>query len=530
MGVNMWAVSKLIQARITRRIRALFFALLIGFGLVIPATAKTFEIKSENFTFVGEISEKNGRALVEDLEVYRATVLALLGVEGVTKELRPVQIYGIKGYQALSKFADRQGAAGLYTVTDAGPIYLMDTSGGVRRTDEARHIALHEYAHHILSRYTLQLYPRWYNEGFAEYFSTYFQEDGIINIGDPIKINSDSQSLNDWFDMDVFLGAVTQYPYAPGSRRGRAFYDQAWLSVHYIMNDAEMSKNFGIYINAINEGVDPLRAFEDSFNITPDAFGKIIRSYLRTNRFSVMQFTRTRKFEVGSITVRELEKSEAKIAMQLGRINFSRGKKKLQNSIRKILTSEQKKVDNPANALSGLAQIDGANGKYEDAITRSKLAIDKDPSNTLAHYTHGDAYFHRFYTMTDDEQKQSGDMLLAIDFFEKHLQLDPTHPTSNTHYIEALLYDSLLRGSMQLDNVASRKNQINKTVDFLLSYYRNPHEAMVQLMAVQTLWQLGDRDKACKYHKRMKFGYTLSVKGNDISDGWFRELNLNCPA
>ena len=45
---------------------------------------------------------------------------------------------------------------------------------------------MHEYAHHFMAENAPYLVPRWYGEGFAEYFATAkFETDGTVGLGLP---------------------------------------------------------------------------------------------------------------------------------------------------------------------------------------------------------------------------------------------------------------------------------------------------------------------------------------------------------
>lgn len=133
-----------------RCFRVLFVGLvlsLISLAFSVPVSAKTIEIKSENFVFIGNVRETDGKALIRELEQYRQAVLQILGLKDIKPEIVPIRIYSVRIYSVrnskeLKLLTGRTDIAGVYKSTIDGPVFILSSQGGFRRGKRARYIAL----------------------------------------------------------------------------------------------------------------------------------------------------------------------------------------------------------------------------------------------------------------------------------------------------------------------------------------------------------------------------------------------------
>jgi len=178
------------------------------------ASAKPLEIKSENFVLYGNVSEKSGRSLVTELEDYRAAILQRMGASSIGAEIIPVRIYVADGPKEIEKITGAVGAGGVYRTSLEGPVFVLNSKSGFRRGNRARATALHEYTHHLLASFTSTTYPRWFNEGLAEYLSTFkTNKHGHIILGQPDQDHAYALKNIKWFPVERMLSAIRNYPY-----------------------------------------------------------------------------------------------------------------------------------------------------------------------------------------------------------------------------------------------------------------------------------------------------------------------------
>lgn len=149
------------------------------------------------------------------------------------------------------------------------------------------HILFHEYAHHFTSEnYTVPV-PRWYVEGFAEYYSTITIDGRNIAVGAVSPDRFEQLTNWQWLPYADILRDKTEYK---NTDQLLAFYAQSWLLTHYIMTSAERLKAFSAYINAVNGGEEPVHAFERNFGIRIDDLPKVLKAYLAKGE-PVISFT-----------------------------------------------------------------------------------------------------------------------------------------------------------------------------------------------------------------------------------------------
>ena len=202
-------------------IRVLFVGLVLCL-LPIAAFAKTIEIKSENFIFVGDVREKDGRALILELEQYRQAILQIIGIKDIKSETIPVRIYAARNSKQLKLLTGRTDIGGVYKSTIDGPVFILNAKSGFTRGKRARYIALHEYTHHLLAAYTKDRYPLWFNEGLADYYATFeVTKDGNLVIGRPYNPYGYPLSQQTWIPTNIIVNSVNNYPYKSTGRSAR---------------------------------------------------------------------------------------------------------------------------------------------------------------------------------------------------------------------------------------------------------------------------------------------------------------------
>jgi|GEM_PF-1831068 len=268
--------------------------LFVGFFFIFAPAAhgKWVEVESENFLLTGRVKQKNAEDLLRDLEIYRAAILKLLKIKA-TPESTKVKVLAVKDAEALESLIGRNDFDGVYTASVSGPYFILNAKNGFKRNDRSRHTAIHEYTHHLLQTYSPNRFPRWYEEGYAEYLANFEKKGGQIIIGRPNDSHARALGSKHWMDWDVFFESIKDYPFTPGERLSREitdqdrFYAQSWLAVHYILNQPGEPQKFDRYYKQITEGVASQEAFKSAFGESPATFGAVLKAYYKTNKFTV---------------------------------------------------------------------------------------------------------------------------------------------------------------------------------------------------------------------------------------------------
>jgi tetratricopeptide (TPR) repeat protein len=246
-------------------------------------------------------------------------------------------------------------------------------------------VLFHEYAHHVMEGVSERAYPRWFVEGFAEYFSeTRFMPDGSLGFGVPATDRVKELAYVGAVPMrrllDLDGGGVAQKP-AYGS-----FYATSWALFHYLQTDASRVGQLRDYERRLANGEPPLAAAEGAFGDL-DALGRDMLAYV--NKGLMMMIVVDRKaLPVGVIQVRRLRPGEA--AMMPVVIESKVG---VDREEALALLPEARKVamqfaDDSA-VLAALAEAEHDAGNDEEAIAAADKALGLDPRQINAHIQKG---------------------------------------------------------------------------------------------------------------------------------------------
>lgn len=290
------------------------FALLILTPLA--AHGNWVEVRTDNFTFVGDASEKKSQKIVAEIEQYRAILFNIFSIDEGS-EIAPIRIYATKSAREITDITGRESVGGVYVPRRESSLFILNIKGGFNDKSPAKSIALHEYTHHLISRHTNQMYPRWVNEGMAEYLSTFtVSSKGNIRIGLPKDGRGRTLASYEWMDWDIIFGSVRRYPFGNDSSKnteiGQAlFYAQSWLAIHYIQSTPGMSKTLTQYIRGVPQAQDPKAFFTETFKMTPDEFGVKLKKYFKQNSYTGRKLTLVDVVGDTQLRVRKLSKGEA---------------------------------------------------------------------------------------------------------------------------------------------------------------------------------------------------------------------------
>jgi len=400
--------------------------------------------ESENIVLYGDVSPQRAKATVQKMEIYRKLIMTLSGVKP-TADKQKLTIYAFNSIPELAKFTGTRGIAGLYTHGFDGPIMLTPLAGENQQDSFNNHVALHEYSHHVLHGYMDIAYPRWYDEGSANYLATFLLKDDVIQIGR--VVGDDAETLLrgrfKWVDVEDVIGAIRVYPFADkGSKRGwmlNQFYAQSWLYVHYIHSNAELSGRLGQYLELVNSGEEPIKSFEKGFGVSVKAFDKAAKKYLMDNKFAIQQFQPGPEFMGVKVMRKKLTKPQLAMKMALGQRSFLN--ERTLGSYGKRLNLYESETGQTAKSLAARASYFISEDDYEQALAHSQSALAKDPTGIEPLRMMGDAYFHKshekeFKELEDTDPRQytlNDDMKQSIRYFESALKQDDEDFTSVSH-------------------------------------------------------------------------------------------------
>lgn len=365
-----------------RRILVLFSLLLLS---ATGSADEWLESSSDHFIIYSDQKEAAVRGFSERLELFHAAM-------GFVFKLPPakpspsnrVTIFVVSNAAKVRELAqhDNRFVAGVYIPRAGSSIALVPKrSGPSGQYDlQPETILYHEYAHHFMSGLTSRSFPRWFTEGFAEFFSGVKFRDDSIGLGTP----ADHRVLELAYAKNVPIRQLLDYDggYNPKSKTYDSFYGQSWLLFHYLQFADERSGQLTKYQTLLATGDTALEAAEGAFGDL-DKLAKDAERYSANRKLAYVQIGR-KQLPIGPINVRALRPGEAEIL--LTRIRSTVG---VDDTQAQAVVAEARRIaaqfpDDPA-VLTALAEAEVDAGNATAAIAAADKAVAADPGQVNAY-------------------------------------------------------------------------------------------------------------------------------------------------
>src|SRR5262245_50969630 len=251
--------------------------LLLGFFLCVampaPAADKWVRVQSKNFTLVGNATENEIRDVAENLEVFRTVFSRFFKLREGSSVATTVVVFrsdqAFKPFKPVYKGKPANVAGYFQSGLDVNFIALAADMQTPR-------VIYHEYVHRLMSD-TLGSLPPWFQEGFAECFSTLEIEgkDKKVRLGRAIGEHVELLNQRQFMPLQRLFSVEYGSPEYNEEEKQGLFYAESWALVHYMMFNSEERRN----------------QFNNSFRISATGYRR--RERLRT--LSIQSCPRSRK-------------------------------------------------------------------------------------------------------------------------------------------------------------------------------------------------------------------------------------------
>lgn len=280
------------------------------------ARADWQEASSDHFVIYGEQGEESLRRFAERLELFHAAMAHVFN----KKEAKPspsnrLTVYVVSSRSKVQELSgmDNRFLAGVYLPRAGAAIAVVPTlkRGSSKYELSGEKVLYHEYAHHFMSSLTARKYPRWFTEGFAEFFAgVKFMSDGNIGIGLPPMHRAAELA----YAREVPIRTMLEFDGGAASARNRrydAFYGQSWVLFHYLHMAPERAGQVAKYEYLLGTGDTALEAAEGAFGDL-DQLEKEMESYQRRSKVGIRVLDRS-ALAIGPIAVRRMRPGESAI-------------------------------------------------------------------------------------------------------------------------------------------------------------------------------------------------------------------------
>jgi tetratricopeptide (TPR) repeat protein len=364
-----------------------FVLVVCGRSPVFAGEAQWVEVRSPNFSVVTDAGEKRAREVAMRFEQMRAVFGALMTKANVNLPV-PLQIVAFRNTKEMRQVAPLFNGkptqvAGLFQGGEDRSFIMLDMS-----VENPWVVVFHEYAHQLMNGNLPGDFAPWFEEGFAEYFSSIEVDSKEARVG---KIPNYEYAILEQVGMmkiaDLFRVQQNTATYNESGDHRTTFYAESGILMHYIYDNNLLPK-VAIYFDlTLSQHKSIEDAVEQAFGMNTQQFDRTMRNYAASGRFKYYPIPTPPGIASGNYTVTPLSTATG-------------------------------------NAV--LADIHLHTRDYQErALTEFQDILKSDPNNLAACRGLGYAYL----------QKQ--DFTQAREYFKRASQLDSKDP--RVHYYNALL-------------------------------------------------------------------------------------------
>ena len=373
------------------------------------------EVQSPHFSVVTDAGEKRGRETAVKFEQMRAVFGAMLAKAKVNLPV-PMQIIAFRNTKELRQFAPLfhgkpTQVAGLFQSGGDRNFILLDMS-----VEDPWTVVFHEYAHELMNGNLKADVQAWFEEGFAEYFSSIEVDGKEAKLGARVP-PGDLEALQQYGLMkvsDLFRVQHDSRTYNEGDRRS-TFYAESWLIVHYLYDTRQIPK-VGIYFDAIDQKLTVEDAIQKAFGMPAAQFDKTIRNYLSAGRIHYMKIATPPGIETTGYVTAPMTAVNAKAVLADAHLHSPDYQEKAVHEFEEVLAAEP----NNAAALRGLGYAALRKSDFEHAGDYFHRAVQADSKDARVYY------YSALLANKEDEMTRDSEKLNSIkQDLTKSIALDP---------------------------------------------------------------------------------------------------------
>ncbi len=410
-------------------------------------------VRTKNFFMVGNAGEKDIRKVALRLEQFREVFTRLFPKMKFNTPV-PTTVVVFKSDSSYRPFKPRANTAGHF---QAGPdVNYIALTTEVRGDQDPFSVIFHEYTH-LLVENTFDNAPVWFNEGLAEYYSTFsISDDQKVVLGRPIGSHVYLLRQNKILPLQTMLEVDYKSPHYNETNKTSIFYAQSWALMHYlVIGKAGKVEQLGKFMDLLKLKVPMERAFQQAFEVPFETMENDLRNYVKQDRYNIVSGHFEKKLELDT-TTEATTLTEAEAQAYLGDLLLHSNRKEAYTYLEKAL-----KLDpnlGMAHASLGMAYF--REGKVKEAHASLERAVAANSKNYLAHYYYA---FTLSHAGPDESPRVGGYTPEVAARIREHLQkaitLRPDFPES----YNLLAYVSLVTGEGVDESIASLKQVLSSS-------------------------------------------------------------------
>jgi Flp pilus assembly protein TadD len=340
------------------------------------------EVRSPNFSVITDAGGKRGRDVALHFEQMRSVFGALMTKAHINLPV-PLQIVAFRNSREMRQVAPLFNGkptelSGLFQSGDDRCFIMLDMS-----VDNPWAVVFHEYAHQLMNGNVSLRTDPWFEEGFAEYFSSIEVDNKEARVG---KIPEDTYRIlqQDGMMRVADLFRVQQYSktYNETGDHRNVFYAESSLLVHYLYDNQLMLK-LADYFDALrNQKKTVEQAMQQAFGMTPEQFDKVLRNYLSSGRFKYYPVPTPAGIAAAQFTETPASLADARAVLADIDAHSLDHQDRALTELQAVLESDP----NNASALRGLGYVYLQRQDFEHAGEYFRRAAEHDSKDPRVHY------------------------------------------------------------------------------------------------------------------------------------------------
>jgi len=414
-----------------------------------PVAAKDtwVSVRTKNFFMLGNASEQEIRRVGLKLEQFREAFTNIFPNIRFNTPV-PTTVVVFKSDSSYAPFKPNANTAGYF---QPGPdVNYITLTTEVRGQQDPFTVIFHEYTH-LLVNNTFSDAPVWFNEGLAEYYSTFsISDDQKVVIGSPIGSHVFRLRESKMLPLKTLFEVDQKSAHYNERNKQSIFYAQSWALMHYLIVGKEgRAEKLGKFLELMGSKMPMEQAFQQAFGVPFEAVEKDLRNYVRQDRYNVIRGHFEKKLELDT-SVNATQLTEAEVQAYLGDLLLHSNRQDAYTYLEKAV-----KLDpNLAMAHASLGMAYFREGKVNEAHASLERAVAANSQNYLTHY---------YYAFTLSRSGPDGGPTVAgypadvsakiREHLEKAIALRPDYPESYS----LLAFISLVTGKGIDESIASLK-------------------------------------------------------------------------
>jgi tetratricopeptide (TPR) repeat protein len=259
--------------------RFILLILLLCGARIAPARsdqAHWLRVNSSHFSVVTDADERHGRDVVVRFEQMRSAFGQLLMRNRINMS-EPVDILGLRSDEEYSKVVPiRQGAAigtGFFLPGDDRDYFVLNLSKDESWRAISRNFAL------VFLYYNYPPTQPWFDEGFADYFSS-LRLDGQARIGGDPDSFVELLNASTWLAIPELFAMHPDLSAGPEGSRHTLFYAESWIVVHYLLEQGKLPET-GTYFDLVQNQKLPVEdAIQKAYGMSAAQFAQAVKDHL----------------------------------------------------------------------------------------------------------------------------------------------------------------------------------------------------------------------------------------------------------